>query len=390
MSIAALPVDAMVAICDHLELSYYFALRLTCRATYNNTIEISARRCYTSISLLLTSDSLCRLEEIAADDILRTFVQKIWIVPALFEGKEKMTDSRFAHSKFGNGARKGWKGNAAELQARYIAFQAIEEDHRAISKSSALRDTLDRCLPRFENAVVFGLQSDPMERLLNLEKGSYIRCLGLPELRNQLSCTGRPSTWFDGCYLPVMGNAHAFAFSALVETIINSNREVLALHTCRGYYCGMTMRNLQLTESQYKRLLPLLRELECLHMCLRLPRKQEDLDKSGFCFLLDILVAVAPTLKTLVFFQWHPKYELNPRYFEELSRGLHFSQLQDLSLQSIEVTVNTLKAFLQSAAATLRRMTLKSVGLRDPITSAPDLGPMDRESRIRDRNLRLL
>ncbi|KAJ5533507.1 hypothetical protein N7494_010059 [Penicillium frequentans] len=284
-----------------------------------------------------------------------------------------MTYCEFSCSVFGNKARDGRKWNEAELQARYAAFQATEEDHRAILKSSSLRDTLEKCIPRFENAVAFGLQSYPMETLLNSEEGNCFRCLGLPELTNQFSYTGRSSTWFHIPFPQVIGNAHVLTFSTLVEVVIKSKRKIRKLHTCNGtYFCGLSLWSLHLTQSQYKQLLCLISwELEYLHICLRLPQER-DPDETGLCSLLDILVAAASTLKTLVFSQWIPKYELNPRYFESLSRSVHFARLQDLSLQSIEVTEDTLKAFSNSAASTLRRLSLNSVGLRDPIISAPD------------------
>lgn len=381
MSFTALPLELFALICGHLDRSDWLALRITCRAALNKTLEVFAKRYYTSLRLLLTTESLRRLERIAANDTLRLFVQELWIVPTLFQGRDRMTYSEFSCSVFGNRARDERKWDEAELKARYAAFRAIEEDHRAILKSSGLRDTLEKCIPRFENAVAFGLQSYPMETLLHSAEGNYVRCIGLPELTNQLSYTGRPSTWFHIPFPQVIGNTHALAFSALVEVIIKSKRKIRKLHTCNGtYFCGLSLWSLHLTQSQYKQLLCLISgELECLHICLRLSHKR-DPDEIGICSLLDILVTAAPTLKTLVFSQWIPKYELNPRYFESLSRSVHFAQLQDLSLQSIEVTVDTLKAFLDSAASTLRRLTLKSVGLRDPIISAPDPGSMDGES----------
>lgn len=153
------------------------------------------------------------------------------------------------------------------------------------------------------------------------------RCLGLPELTNQLSYAGRSSTWFHIPFPQVISNAHALAFSALVEAIIKSKRKIRKLHTCNGTYsCGLLLWSLHLTQSQYNQLLCLISgNLESFHICLRLSQKR-DPDETGLCSLLDILVAAASTLKTLVFSQWIPKYELNPRYNEKLSQSVQFAQ----------------------------------------------------------------
>lgn len=76
MSFTALPLELLALICGHLDRSDWFALRITCRAAFNKTLEVFAKRYYTSLRLLLKTESLRRLERIAADDTLRLFLSK--------------------------------------------------------------------------------------------------------------------------------------------------------------------------------------------------------------------------------------------------------------------------------------------------------------------------
>ncbi|KAJ5533506.1 hypothetical protein N7494_010058 [Penicillium frequentans] len=77
MALTALPLELFALICGHRERVDWFALRIPCRAAFSNTFEVFAKRYYTSLRLLLTTESLRRLERIAADDTLRPFVQEL-------------------------------------------------------------------------------------------------------------------------------------------------------------------------------------------------------------------------------------------------------------------------------------------------------------------------
>lgn len=144
----------------------------------------------------------------------------------------------------------------------------------------------------------------------------------------------------------------------------------------------MKLEHLQLSEAQYQLLLPLLKDLTTLHMCIRLKDHEEEFfGKGTFIRLLKILVISSSTLKTLTFAQWSPIEELSPLYFKDLAQSVQFSQLEELNLHSIEVTVDSLEAFLRTAAPTLKRLSIRLISLVDGIISAPDLGPLTENSQ---------
>ncbi|KAJ5631714.1 uncharacterized protein N7484_011814 [Penicillium longicatenatum] len=163
---------------------------------------------------------------------------------------------------------------------------------------------------------------------------------------------------------------------------MKSSQKVQALHTCSHIFCGMKLEHLQLSEAQYQLVLPLLKGLTTLHMCIRLrDHEQEFFDEGTFNRLLKILVTVSPTLKTLTFTQWSPIEELSPLYFKDFAQRVQFSQLEELNFHSIEVTVDSLEEFMRTAAPTLKRLSIRLVSLVDGITSAPDLGPLTENSQ---------
>jgi hypothetical protein len=142
----------------------------------------------------------------------------------------------------------------------------------------------------------------------------------------------------------------------------------------------MKLGSIKLSESQYQSLLPLLTDLTTLHMCIRIKDNENDtFDEDSFKHLLSMLVTVAPKLKALTFAQWSPLEEVSPLYFQDLSQNIRFSQLEELHLHSIELTVENLKRFLQTAAPTLRRLSMKNVSLTDAIIGARDPGPLTEE-----------
>lgn len=386
MSITTLPAELLTNICVHLDLTDWCAVRLTCKTLFTGSLAAFANQYYKCISVLVTSNGLHRLEEIATHDILRAQVREIWIVPVLFEGFDKIRYQHFPSSYFGRGPRKIWAGTEADLEARYAEYQTMMTDHRSIIESSILSDTLERCVARFNNLVHIGLRSYSMHFLLNSAKETYFKCLGLRELKRQLLCHGKYNVHFCGHFdgpSPIMlGKSHALAFSALVNAMIQSSRKIRTLHTCGHYYCGLRPNNLQLTQAQYRALIPLLADLKSLHMCIRLSHKTGPNDPN-FQALLDILFVVAPTLQDLTLSQWITDRELGPQYFGNISQRIHFSRLQELRLQSIEVTVDTLKIFLRTAAPTLKRLTLASVSLSDKLGSATDEDLMNSLNSLR-------
>ena len=89
MSIEFLPVELVSKVCSHLNFQQKIALRLSCRALYENSLEHFARTHYQRILFILTSESLHELEDLTKSKGLREYVQELWMIPTVFEGTEK-------------------------------------------------------------------------------------------------------------------------------------------------------------------------------------------------------------------------------------------------------------------------------------------------------------
>ncbi|KAJ5770382.1 uncharacterized protein N7511_002433 [Penicillium nucicola] len=380
MSITDLPLELLAGICEHLQPQEWGALRISCRKIYDNTLEAYATRYFKKITLLLTREGLDRLEHVAASESLRGSVEEIWIIPNLFDhwanlGKASFTkvDNRKYLLTLGRHPTTEEHNEVqAELEALFAVYEATMAEHRAIVESPGLLDRLEKCLPRLENAVALGLRSYETRFLLNTARNTDFTCLGLRELKSHFNFKNCPMFHQSVSFMP-----YSLVFSQLLNAIIKSGRKVQALHTCSHSFCGMKLKLFQLPESQYQSLLPLLKDLKTLHMCIRLKdHGRENFDEDTLKRLLNIMVTTAPTLKTLHFAQWSPIEEISPLFFKHVSQRIQFTQLEELHLHSIEVTVSSLEEFLRTAAPTLKRLSLRLVSLVDSITSAPDLGPL--------------
>ncbi|KAJ5783751.1 uncharacterized protein N7518_009428 [Penicillium psychrosexuale] len=394
MSITILPPEILSHICEYLEPQEWGALRITCHQIHGSTLEAYATRYFKILSLLLTRESLDNLEDIAESETLRGSVQEIRIIPNLFEGWPEKNKERFRSPglalrqqrsifRIMRGEKEEPPFNKteakAELDALFTSYQAALEEHRAILDSE-LTAVLEKCLPRLENATTVGLRCYPIEFLLEANYRSF-RCLGLRELKNQFNNDDiSVHLTFTSFQRKMLSMPLGLAFSQMVKAIIKSSHKVRALHTCGNIACGMKLGSIKLSESQYQSLLSLLTDLTTLHMCIRIKDNENDtFDEDAFKHLLSILVTVAPKLKVLTFAQWSPLEELSPLYFQDLSQNIRFSQLEELHLHSIELTVGNLKRFLQTAAPTLRRLSMKNVSLTDAIIGAQDPGPLTEE-----------
>ncbi|KAJ5173893.1 uncharacterized protein N7500_001824 [Penicillium coprophilum] len=101
-------------------------------------------------------------------------------------------------------------------------------------------------------------------------------------------------------------------------------------------------------------------------------------DLSAVPTWFDVIIEVAPRLKTLAFSQGHYRSSHQTLHqVEQLSQSVQFTQLRELHLHWIHLTSGTLKSFLNTAKPTLRVFTLFAVSLdanedlpiNDPITS---------------------
>ncbi|KAJ5675800.1 hypothetical protein N7462_008697 [Penicillium macrosclerotiorum] len=385
MSITDLPLELLTRICEHLEPQEWGAFRISCRQIYDNTLEAYTTRYFKRVTILLTREGLDRLEYVAASETLRGSVEEIWIIPNLFDHWANLDKASFTKVdirryllRLGRHPTTEEHNEVqAELEALFAVYEATMAEHRAILEPPGLLGRLEKCLPRLEKAVTLGLRSYETRFLLNKARNTDFTCLGLRELKSHFNFKRSPMFHQSVSYMP-----YSLVFLQLLNAIVKSNRKVQALHTCSHYFCGMKLESFQLPESQYQSLLPLLKDLTTLHMCIRLKdHEQENFDEDTFKRLLNIMITAAPTLKTLSFAQWSPIEELSPRYFKDVSQRIQFTQLEELHLHSIEVTVNSLEEFLRTAAPTLKRLSLRLVSLVDGITSAPDLGSLTQNSR---------
>ncbi|GLA67265.1 hypothetical protein AtubIFM55763_010616 [Aspergillus tubingensis] len=392
MSISSLPLEILTHICEYLEPQEWGALRITCHQMHRNTLEAYATRFFKSLSLVLTREGLDHLQEVAASETLRRWVQEIWIIPNLFEGwpqKDKETykylglagrrQRRILRMMRGEKEEPTSTNAEAELDALFTAYEVTLAEHRAIL-GSELFGALETYLPRLENVTTVGLRSYPIEYLLLKSDYRSFRCLGLRELKKFNTDDIRVHLTGASFRKGMLSIALGLAASQALHAIIKSNRKLQSLHTCGNYACGVNLGSLTLPESRCNLLLPLLSDLTSLHMCIRIKDQEEDIfDEDTFKRLLDILVTVAPKLKSLTFGQWNPWEELSPVYFQDLSEKIRFSQLEEVHLHWIEVTVDTLRKFLHTAAPILKRLRMSMVSLTDPIIAARDPGPITEE-----------
>ncbi|RAK81249.1 F-box protein [Aspergillus fijiensis CBS 313.89] len=381
MSFIVLPSELVTEICGYLKLADWCALRLTCRTFYLRSSEAFVNFNFQTICVLITSEGLSRLAAIAADENIRTRVKDLWIVPTLFEGSlEKkylpvgntpppLRDHSFPLSLYARGSRAG-----AERFNRFTVYQAIVADHCHVLSTRTFGSVLRRSLACFKNLDGIGLRSCPTWVLLDAAQPADFPCLGVRQLRRQIPCHGiiAPSVylWHEKTK---MGDKNASVFSTVVNAIVTAQRELRRLKTCDRRHCGVAAQDLTtLTMTpEYKRFLPLLQNLETLHLCFC----GTDQAPTDYCEedclrgTLEMVVAAAPSLRTLdLSFCYEQDKRLSSQIFSQLAPRVHFTQLRNLDLHSVDTTHSDLQAFLRPAATTLQRLTLSSVNLVEAIS----------------------
>ncbi|OQE46212.1 hypothetical protein PENCOP_c001G02689 [Penicillium coprophilum] len=370
MSIATLPTELVWDICGHLELRDWIAFRTTCLGVYTKSLDAFADRYCKSIGLILTSHSLRRLEQLAANECFRTRVQELWVVPSLFGGFYEMDVDTFESCTTSHRDRLP----IAQINTRHTAYQAFVADHLSIIESDTLNNVLKECMARFENLTVIRMQHNDSEYFWNSDSiaKDEFRCLGWRDVKRQLGFNPfglnirKPihNLWKS------RAKDHAIAFSALLEGAVASNRKLKKLDICNDEHCALPPSDITL-KLTHKSLLFSLEGLEHLHLCICIWEVQSD--DSSLRYLIDIPIIVAPSLKVLTFSQWDRNGVMNPHYFIDLSHRVNFTQLVELDLYWIEITYDTLKAFLRTAMPTLRSLALQSLNLRG-------VAPMDTDS----------
>ncbi|KAJ6095763.1 hypothetical protein N7486_006509 [Penicillium sp. IBT 16267x] len=304
MSITRIPTELVSEICSYLELSDWCTLRTTRSPLYIKSWEEFAKRYFRSICISVKSDGLHRLEELAADDSLRTRVQELWIKPDLFKGRYQLSLEAFRHTAHAEACRT----MGLDLEECYAQYQAISADHLHILESETLGNTLTKCVARFENLKTFGLRS--------CSKASWHGPKNCPFSQNDPYVQWLPQQPYDNT------KDHVLAFSAMMKAVVATSRHLRTLHTCNGYHNSLTTTGLTILQDT----------------------------RRTFFEGLDILTMLSKS-----------KYE--PSYLTEISERLNFTRLTELHLCWIEFTPDSFETFLRTAAPTLKSLSLESVNL---------------------------
>lgn len=208
MSITNLPTELINKICENLDPSDWHSLRMSSKALNKKTLmKFGDYHCET-IRMIVTSDGLRRLEEIAQHEIFRMRARELVILPTLFGNYDNMSYECFVKSPFGKPSWPRCQWRDSDLDSRYKRYQAAAADHR--NALNDLEKTLARCLPRFENLDAFSLQSTSARSLLNPE--ALFDCLGLRQFKTQLECQVQQLVQLGNAEV---GKVNAFALSAL-------------------------------------------------------------------------------------------------------------------------------------------------------------------------------
>ncbi|PYH75703.1 hypothetical protein BO82DRAFT_409302 [Aspergillus uvarum CBS 121591] len=377
MNYTTLTTELIIHICDHLELADWCAVRLTCKTLFLRTWAAFADSNFQTVCVLITSQSLSRLAAVAADENLRTRLEK---KHGLAKNEMRpLWGNSFAASCYAEGSR-----SDTELSNRFTAYQSIVADHCHVLSTGTFTSTLCGLLACFNNLDSIGLRSCPIWTLLDSTQPASFPCFGVRQLRHQLPChRTTASSAYLGQEKQRMGYKHASVFSAVVNTIITEQRKLRRLKTCDDHHCGVAAQELTIlwtetTTPEYKRFLALLPSLETLHLCLSGTNKSftHCLKEDCLRHTVEMVVTAAPSLRSLALsLCYNPSERLPAQVFSQLAPRVHFTRLMKLDLHDVDTTHGDLQAFLRSAATTLQRLTLSSVNLVEPITPAAPWNP---------------
>ncbi|KAJ5720851.1 uncharacterized protein N7483_008785 [Penicillium malachiteum] len=346
MSITNLPTELLSQICGYLEPSEWCALRITCQILHAKSREAFADRFFKSICMLVSQDGLNGLEQFTTNEFIRTHVKELLIVPVLFEGESNMSVARFR--------------DTSHSVQDYGQYQSEVAEHCRLLDSGAFEDTLTRCVAQFENLTMIGLQSLTMAYRVAGRERYFPRCLGLRSLVRRVPC-GRSGIQL---YIPRrdrvdFARAHSRILSVLFKAIVASNRPLRKIDTCKDFHLGCTAAAFTIPESIQQSLIPLVQELETLHLC-QLAESPED---NSLDFMHTILVEAAPSLKSLTYGQWCPNRNMSPYSLTSLVERVNFRRLMELHLCWVEITYNSFEELLRTAQPTLRILSLHHVNL---------------------------
>lgn len=364
MSITVLPTEIVRYICNYLELRDWCAVRATCNAVYTKSLDTFAKRYSRSVGFIITHHGLSRLEELASNDAFRTHVEELWVTPSLFEGYYDMDLENFQFATWSHRER---TRSIAKVQKQYAAYHDLVAEHLSIVESDTLSTILKRCVALFENLTVIRLQHCTDEFFGRQSRKEEFRCLGLASARRQLGFDPLQMNVRKPIHNVLKSRAkdHAVAFSALLEAVVSSGRKIKTLDTCNDEHCALPPTDVTLKHTR-ESLLSSLVQLEFLHLCISIWDAQSD--DSTLKGLVEIPIAVATSLKVLKFSQWDLNGPLDPQYFDDISQRINFTQIKEIHLYWIEITFDSIRAFLRTAKSSLRTLSLESVNLKGTVS----------------------
>ncbi|KAJ9130821.1 hypothetical protein NKR23_g12019 [Pleurostoma richardsiae] len=389
-SFGSVPTEIVGLICTSLDGEDLFSLRLACKDLSAKSLDYFAERYFTSLQILITSDNVTLLENIASHNVFRMRIRELWITPALFENNYDMDLVRFelqrpSYNPQPRMARASSTGRARGImvqrqaedssgyvaKARHAAYRAAVVDHLAIATSDILRNALERSIARFPNLKTVGLRHHGADVQDLMQKKRSLKCQGWKQLYKATGCDVAVP-WHMRIGPGSNVNVRALTFAALLKALgsCGSSIEIETLNTCGGSCSGLVVGDLGLTKEQCKSVLPLVRGLKSLHFCIRSHHDRRD-DES-YRFLLGLVVTAAPNLEELNFSQ-SPSHDyiVTSQQFQWLSTQVDFTRLIRLHFWGIRTPVDSLTTFLRSASRTLKWMQFHSIHLmRDH--AAPD------------------
>jgi hypothetical protein len=374
-----LSTELVIEICTHLEPADLLALRLASRDISAKCFDPLADRFFASLQLLVTSDNLAFLKEVADHPVLRARVRELWLTPALFEGKYDLSIERY----FGNrpillSSSPNFADRRKVLHAQHAAYRAAVTDHLNIAMTPVLQRALHDAFERFPNLKSVGWKhqrySCPDDHVLQCRRWKALREAtgrdpAMPWLTSQLLKPNNP---------PV----RARVLSAMLMALATAGKKIHSLDTCGGSCnddTGLILGDSGLADTQWDSALCNLADLKALHLCIRDCASPPSSDKR-FQSALGILTTAAPTIETLTFSLCGV---LDEGHFEWTAARVRFSNLSRLLLWGIETSPQCLKQFLLSASPTLRWFSFWSVGLsipEDQHTSAEDAESAGRQA----------
>ncbi|KAJ5501224.1 hypothetical protein N7453_006041 [Penicillium expansum] len=373
MSIAALPVELISKICDHLDYQELVALRLSCRALYKSSLENFAKTFYRKICFIATSESLHELEELSKSNGLREYVQELWMIPVVFDGAEGPLGMISISSK----SCRQVKGD--KLESRRTVQKDMITDNRNLLESEAFSDRLRECMDRFKNIQTIGLAHYRTEFLLD-PRQQTVPFLGRRQMISQIdfrfdvyslqesTCTNQASQ---------IRKLNSLALSKLFLALCGSSCRPQKLSTCDSKFCYDIGPRIALSEEQSDSLLSTLEDLKDLHLCI-------DLNKAAW---LKLFRKLAPQLEVLTLSQDHMYAYLAKSYVGNMFHDISFTRLRKLHINKLDTNFSSLRSLLLSVKKSLVTLTVKRVTIGSEESGATENPRLQDADAITPTNL---